>query len=191
VIFAARFNVVSVDPANGNVRFRLPFGNPGPNVTAATPLLLGDRLFVSASYGFGAAFAQITADGVNELWRSDDVMSSQYTTCVVDAGKLYGIHGRQDVGRASLRCFDLQSREILWDEEGFGYATLLKADGKLVILKTDGELVLAEVNPRKYHELARAQVLKTETRALPALADGHLFVRDTQTLKCLQIGQAE
>ncbi len=189
VIFAARFNIVSVDPANGHERFRFPFGRPGPNVTAANPLVLGNKVFVSASYGFGATLAEIGPAGAKIVWHNDDVMSSQYTTCVEDNGFLYGIHGRQDVGLATLRCFDPLTQKIHWSQEDFGYATLIKADGKLLILKTDGELVLAEVNPKEFHELARASIFKTETRALPALSDGLLFARDTRSFKCLSVGK--
>ena len=54
-----------------------------------------------------------------------------------------------------------------------------------------GELVLAEVNLRRYRELARAKIFDNSrgnsTRALPALAGGRLYVRDTRTLKCLDL----
>jgi hypothetical protein len=54
-------------------------------------------------------------------------------------------------------------------------------------LKTDGTLVLAAASPDKYEELARTQVCENTTRALPALAEGLLYVRDTQVLKCLDL----
>src|SRR5262249_12570199 len=44
LIFVTRLNVVSVDPANGEVRFRFPFGARGPTVNAANPLVLGDHV---------------------------------------------------------------------------------------------------------------------------------------------------
>ena len=42
---------------------------------------------------------------------------------------------------------------------------------------TLGKLVLASTNQGKYEELARAQICDSTTRALPALADGLLYVR--------------
>ena len=193
VIFVTRLSVVSLDPATGSVRFRFPFGRTGPTVTAASPLVLDGHLFVSASYQVGAVFARIGKTAARPVWQSDDCLSSQYTTCIEHAGNLYGIHGRQDLGRASLRCFEPQTGKVLWTETGFGYATLLKADGKLLILETDGELVLASPSPDKYRELARATIFKgtperkPTTRALPALANGHLYTRDTKTLKCIDL----
>ena len=116
-------------------------------------------------------------------------MSSQYTTCVEKDGYLYGIDGRQDVGVARLRCFDPRQPKVAWTKEEFGTGTLILADGKLLIMKTDGELVLAEPSPEKFRPLATAKLFDTTVQALPALAAGRLFVRDTKTLKCLAVGK--
>ena len=186
-IFVTRLSVVSLDPADGGVRFQFPFNAPGPKVSGATPLVLDGHLFVSASYEAGAVFAKIEDDAARILWRSDDLMSSQYTTCVGDADVLYGVHGRQDVGIAALRCFSPRTRKLHWEEDRFGYATLIKADGKLLILKTDGELVLARLNPRRFEELGRARLLNGTARALPALAEGRLYARDESVLKCVDL----
>ncbi len=189
VVFVTRLNVVSVDPRSGEVRFRFPFGQRGPTVNAANPLVLGDHLFVSASYGVGAQWAKIGPGGATTVWESDDVMSSQYTTSVEKDDVLYGIDGRQDVGVARLRAFDPRSGEVFWTEENFGTGNLILAGDKLLILKTDGTLVLIEPTPKAYRPLAEAQVFDTTVQALPALAGGMLIARDTQTLKCLAVGQ--
>ncbi|MDP7274963.1 MAG: PQQ-like beta-propeller repeat protein [Planctomycetaceae bacterium] len=190
VIFAARFHVVSVDPRTGKELFRFPFGRPGPNVTAANPLVIGERIFVTASYGFGAVMATVSGGRVRDAWRSDEILSSQYTTAIASGGRLYGIHGRQDSGQTSLRCIDAKDGRVAWEEPGFGYATLIAADGKLLMLKTDGTLVLARLSPDKYQPLAKAQIFTATTRALPALASGRLYARDGQTLKSVHVGRA-
>ncbi len=190
VVFAARLNVISVDPRTGKELFRLSFGRPGPTVTGANPVVLGDQIFVTASYGFGAVMAKIGGGKVNETWRSDDILSSQYTTAISDGGKLYGVHGRQDVGGAALRCVDAATGKVAWEEPGFGYATLIAADKKLLILKTSGSLVLAGLSPTRFQAMATAKVLTGTARALPALAGGRLYVHNSRTLKCLEVGRA-
>lgn len=189
VVFVTRLNVVSVDPQNGSVRFRFPFGARGPTVNAANPLILGDHVFVSASYGVGACWAKIGAREATEEWEGDNVMSSQYTTCVEKGGYLYGIDGRQDVGGARLRCFDPRTKKIQWTQEAFGTGNLILAGDKLLIMKTDGELVLAEASPIAFRKLASAKLFDTTVQALPALSGGLLFVRDTAALKCLKVGK--
>jgi outer membrane protein assembly factor BamB len=187
VVFATRLKVLSVDPKNGRVLFEFPFGRLGPTVTAANPLVLGDRVFITASYNFGAKLAKVGATGSVELWDSDEVMSSQYTTCIQHEGALIGIHGRQDQGLADLRCINPTTKKTLWNESRFGYATMIKADGKLIILKTDGTLVLAKASKSGYTELSSHKVMNSTSRALPALSNGLLYIRDTKTLKCLDI----
>jgi outer membrane protein assembly factor BamB len=147
-------------------------------------LIVKEQLFLSASYGIGARLVNFKGDTV---WDSNDLMSSQYTTCIEHQGLLYGVDGRQDIPPANLKCFDPVTQKVLWTKDGFGYATLIKADGKLLIVKTDGELVLAALNSSKYQELARTRLFNDTVRALPALANGRLYVRDGRTLKCVDL----
>jgi len=189
VIVETRLTTLSIDPETGNVRFRIPFGMRGPTVNGANPTVIGDRLFLTASYGIGAVYSKIRDVSAEPLWSSDELISSQYATCIADQGVLYGIHGRDDAGAASMRCIDPEKQKILWEKEGFGYGTLLAADGKLLAQKTDGTLVLLRCDPTRYIELASAPIFTTKTFALPALSAGRLYVRDDHTLKCLSVGK--
>lgn len=186
-IALTRFKCVGVDIEDGTVRFEVPFGFRGLNVTAANPVLLGDAVFLSAAYGIGAKYGRIGADGFQEVWANNDVMSSQYTTCVEHDGMLIGIDGRQDIGQATLKCFDPETGDVRWAVENFGYATLLKADGKLLIAGTDGEFVLAELSTEGFRPLARARLFNDTVRALPALSSGRLIARDSQRLRCFDL----
>lgn len=186
-IFLTRLHLVSVDPQTGHERFRHPFGQRGPTVTAATPLAFDGHLFLSASYGVGALYGKFSKDSFTEEWSSDEIMSSQYSTCVLHKGLLYGTDGREDIGVARLRCFDPATKKIHWTEEGFGVASPIVADGKLLLQKTDGTLVLAEPTPQGFRSLGRASILDGTTRALPALSNGRYFLRNSTTLKCVDL----
>lgn len=186
-IFVTRLDCVGVNPANGHVNWSFPFGARGPTVNGANPVMIGDRLFLTASYGVGAAFMKLDAGAAEELWTTDDLLSSQYTTPIEHDGVLFGIDGRQDIGVATLRCLDPVAKKVLWDEEGFGYATLIKADGKLLVQKTDGTLVLVKPDKTAYRELSRASLSSGTTRALPALSKSLYFLRDEQTLYCYDL----
>lgn len=187
VLCITRLKLVSLDPSNGKVRFEFPFGKRGPTVNGANPVVVNDRVLATASYGIGATFAKIAKDHADTLWEGDEILSSQYTTSVLKGSYLYGIDGRQDQGIASLRCFDPVTRKVAWTEEGFGMATLILADNKLVCMKTDGTLTLVAASPKAYEELATAKLFNTTCRGLPALSNGLLYVRDTQTLKCFDL----
>ncbi len=193
VVFVTRENVVGIDPKSGAVRFSFPFGRRGATVNAATPLVLGDRLFVSAAYGVGAVLADIRSGGFRKIWANDRTMSSQYSTCVYHEGYLYGTHGREDVGVAKLRSIEAATGKIAWSVDDFGVASIIFADEKLLIMKTSGELILAKPSPDGFKKIASARVSTNITRALPALSVGRFFLRDQApdggTLICLEVGQ--
>lgn len=190
-IFVTRLNAVSVDPNSGKVHFQFPFGARGPTVNGATPLVFDDFLFVSSSYGVGANFSQIDGDTVKKLWANDDVMSSQYTTCVYRDGFLYGTHGREDYNNGELRCFEAKTGDVKWTEPGFGVAHAILVGDQLLLLGVDGRLRLADVNSEAYRELASATISNNITRALPALSNGKFYFRDNGSsggqLICLEL----
>lgn len=192
VIFATRLNVISVDPKNGRTLFEFPFGRLGPAATGATPVVFDNHVFITGSYNFGAVLARIGRSGSVQVWESDDVLSSQYTTSILHEGALFGIHGRQDQGSPALRCINPRTRQILWEEPNVDYATLIKADGKLLVVSTQGEITLVKLDSKKYEPIVKASLFggrRSTTRALPALADGRLFLRDERTLKCVFLGR--
>jgi hypothetical protein len=81
---------------------------------------------------------------------------------------------------------------VLWERAGFDYGTLLRAGEDLLVLTCGGELVRVSAAVGGYREVARAKVLRATDSGyrLPALAGGRLFVRDDDTLKCLDVGSA-
>lgn len=187
VVFVTRYNLLSLDPEDGRVLGRIPFGQRGPTVNGANPLVIGESVLATSSYGVGAVLARLTATGPQSIWNQTDVLSSQYTTPVPAGNAVYGVDGRQDVGQASLICFDPILGVRCWSKPGFGYATLIHADGKLLAMKTDGQLTLARVNPEAFEPLAESRLGEGIFRALPALAEGRFFVRNESTLFCFDL----
>jgi outer membrane protein assembly factor BamB len=184
-------DLVALDPANGKILFEFPFRPPiRASVTAATPIVVDDLVFLSASYGLGAVLLKITPNGAEKVWSGDDILSNHYATCVYLNGFLYGIHGRTDPGfepPASLRCVELKTGKIRWQQDAFGAATLTLAGDQLFILTEKGEIIRAPATPSAFKPLDRAQVLPTQVRAHPALADGLFYARSKDKLVCLDL----
>jgi hypothetical protein len=158
-------------------------------VNAATPLVVDDVIFLSASYGTGAAALRFGPSGLTKLWSSDEALSSHYATAVHREGVLYGFHGRQEYGQ-SFRAVELLTGKVLWDEEGFGAGTVTLAADKLVIVRESGELVLAEASPKAFRALARARLLEGTVRAYPALSNGVIYLRNESTLAAFDLRAA-
>ena len=182
-----RTGLVGLDPATGEVRFELRWRSRiGASVNAATPLVEGDRVFISASYGTGAALLRVNGGTLAEEWSGDDSMTNHYATAVIHDGVVYGYHGRQEYS-PSLRAVDLRSGAVHWSEDRFGAGTVTLAGDRLVVLRESGELMLAEATPDAFRPLARARILPGVVRAYPALADGRLYARNTDTLVAVDL----
>ncbi len=190
-MFVTRLNALLIDPQDGRVVARHPFGRTGPTVNAATPIVFDDQVFLTASYRVGAMLLRVRADEWSPVWTNDESMSSQYNTPIYADGHLYGIHGREDIGPADLRCIEATTGRVTWSEDGFGVAHLLRLDDRLLILKVDGTLVLAEIDATKFRPLGRVQISTATTRALPAVSRGRLFFRENRgsggRLLCIEL----
>jgi outer membrane protein assembly factor BamB len=190
-LFFTRAGLVDLDPANGKVRFSFPWrSRSSASVNAATPLVIanqsGNQVFVSASYGTGAALLEVNGAEYRKIWSNDDSMSNHYSTCVHRDGYLYGFHGRQEEGQA-LRCVQLRTGKVMWDVDGYGAGTVTLAGDRLVILRENGELVIAPAIPDAFRPTAHAMILRKVVRAYPAIADGRLYARDEHTLVCVRL----
>jgi outer membrane protein assembly factor BamB len=184
-VFFTRQGVVLLDPKGGKVRYQKRWrARIDASVNAAAPVVVDDYVFFSASYETGALLLRVGKSAVEEVWSGDDSLSCHYNTPVVYKGHLLGIDGRQESG-GRLRCVELKTGKVRWTKEGFGCASLIMADGKLIALTEKGDLVLAEPTPEEYRERGRASVLTgTPCRAEIALANGRLYARDRGKLAC-------
>ena len=191
VLFLTREGLVAVDPVNGEVRFHFPWHSRNRmSVNAATPVVIDDNIFLSASYGTGAVLLHPHKGELEKVWSSDDLLSNHYATSIEFKGFLYGIHGRTDPGfspRPKLRCVDLKAQKVRWETDSVGAASLVRAGNRLIILTEKGELVNAVASPERFEEKSRAQVFSSDVRAFPAIADGFLYTRSKDQLLCLDL----
>lgn len=186
-LFWTRAGLVDADPATGKVAFEFPWRSRShASVNAAAPLVVGNLVFLSASYGTGATLLQIDGTSVKQLWASDDALSNHYATSVYRDGYVYGYHGRQEFGQ-SLRAIELKTGKVHWNVDGFGAGTVTLAGDRLVLIRENGQLLVAEASPKEFRPIAQAQLLPATVRSYPALADGRLYVRNQTTLACFEV----
>jgi outer membrane protein assembly factor BamB len=186
-VFLTREGLVGLDPSDGRVQFQQRWrARIAASVNAATPLVLGDLIFVSAEYGPGAGVLRVDGSTLVPLWTSDDVLSNHYATSVHHEGYLYGFHGRQEFG-PSFRAVELGTGAVRWSEERFRAGSVTLAGDRLLIVRESGEIVIAPASPDRFAPTARAQVLPAVVRAYPALSEGFLYVRNEDTLVCLDL----
>ncbi len=183
-----RQGLVSLNPANGEVRFSRWFqSSVNESVNAMTPVVQDDIVFISAAYyRIGAVALRVKADGrsFDELWRSPEkpfdrdaatgdftapVLEIHFNTPVLHDGVLYAFSGRNEPD-ASFRCVDLQTGRLLWNRDEswpahskaqppvYGRGSAILADGKLIVLGEGGKLGLFRLNSTKPEEICSWQV---------------------------------
>ena len=191
ILFFTRNGFVATDPVDGQIRFQYPWHSRNrTSVNAATPLVLGDTVFLSACYGTGAILLRLNGGELEKVWSGDDLLSNHYATSVEKDGFLYGIHGRTDPGYnpgPKLRCVDIKARKMVWETDAIGAASITRAGDRLLILTEKGELVDAMATPEGFRPTNRASILHAETRPFPAMADGLFYARSKDQLVCIDL----
>ncbi|MEJ7606731.1 MAG: PQQ-binding-like beta-propeller repeat protein [Bryobacteraceae bacterium] len=182
VLCFTRGGLLGVDPANGSVRFQHPWRSRSQaSVNAALPVVVGNLVFLSASYNTGATVLQVGGGTLTKLWSSDEALSNHYATSVYKDGQLYGFHGRQEEGQ-SLRCVELKTGKVRWSVDGFGAGSVTLLGDQILVVRENGEALLAPATPAAFAPTSKVQLLPGVVRSYPALADGILFVRNETAL---------
>jgi len=181
VIAVLGLQTVMVDPQTGEIISQFDFGRRGPTVNAATPLVDGTNVFVTASYGIGCRMIDMASDPPKDLWDTNDVISSQYATPVRVGDWLFAISGREDMGDAELKCVRWADGAVAWTQSPFGTAHLIATGNRVLAQTTKGRLILFAATEKRYEALATADLPPGTYKSLPAIADGVLFCRRTMS----------
>lgn len=189
VLALTREALVGLLPADGSVLFRYPW-RPAmrASVSAATPVVIGNRVFLSASYGAGAVLLRLESGGPKLIWSAEDALSNHYATSVHHRSFLYGWHGRQEQG-CDIRCVELETGKVKWSESGLKAGTVTLVGDELLVLTEQGELIRCPASPEGFQPTARVQGFPAGVRAYPALSKGLLFARSKSHLMALDLSK--
>lgn len=186
-------SVLGLEPKTGAQLWRYKFTTDF-NCNIATPLAVGDDVFISSGENHGCALLALTPQGdmfqVTEVWKSfgpTSVMRNEWQTSILLDGFLYGFDNVGGAGPIThLNCVNAKTGVRAWQQPRFGKGNLIAADGKLYIATVDGELVIVRANPERFEELSREKLFDG-TRQAPALLDGRLYLRDSKEIVCVDI----
>jgi hypothetical protein len=128
------------------------------------------------------------------VWHSSRLSNDVASSVLVD-GHVYGFDLRdiqskaRRPSRGEFRCLDFRTGEVRWSSDVPGHASLIAADGKLIMLNDRGEVLLARATPAAYEELARVGIFAGEICwTSPSLDRGRLYVRSPTRAACLYLG---
>lgn len=190
-----RPGLVSLDPDTGERRFAVWFRSPlHDSVNAARPVVIDNRIFLSAAYDTGAMLLDVARDGLSAsiVWQDVDALQTHWSTAIEHQGYLYGFSGRNEPG-SDLRCIRASDGRVLWrypdadpGQPGaendarvfFGRGSAILADGRLIVMGERGTLALVEVDPERFREISRLQPAEFghPCWTAPVLSQKRLFV---------------
>ena len=175
-IFFTAERALGVDVGTGALLWSYnQVANPTANV--ATPIVRGNRVFVSSDYGTGAALLELTpsGDGVaaRQVYFTRD-MRNHHASSVLIGDYLYGFSS------TILTAMKFDTGEVAWRDRSVGKGSVIFADDRLYLFSENGVVGLAEANPAGYKEHGRFQIQQGSlpTWAHPVVSGGKLFIRD-------------
>ncbi len=188
LIFFTAAGLLSVSP-DGKELWRVPWKTEF-DCNICTPLVIGDKLFVTSGEEVGCAMFKLKPDGPPEVvWESKgpkSVMLNYWANTVHHEGYLYGLSGEFSK-RIDLHCVDAATGKVKWSQDDFGKGAITLADGHLFITTKKGDLVLVRATPERYEEKGRVMILG-ENRTVPTLSNKRLYLRDRERILCVDLG---
>jgi outer membrane protein assembly factor BamB len=181
IVFSAN-QLAGLDVDTGAILWSVPWITQY-GINAAQPIVIGDRIFITSSYGVGCALVEVTRTGANFAWKNKEMMAI-FSSPLYRGGYVYGV---TDPTR-EMMCMDPASGAVKWRQKGLMRGAAVFLDG--VILDLDGErgeLVMIRPNPERYEEIGRAKLLSGPCYTPPAVSDGKIVVRNKKKIACFAL----
>ena len=179
----------------GQLLFSFPWRSRSyESVNASSPVVIGNRVFVSASYRAGSALLEVNAGGAHKVVWTNPEVGLHWNTPIAKDGYLYGFDGRNEPD-AALVCIELATGKVIWrkslewDEEftwngkarrerlGAYRGTLLRVGDRFLCVGELGHLMWLDLSPSGVKEISRAWLFAArETWSAPVLSRGLLYI---------------
>ena len=181
--------LVLLDSTNGKT---LAFENweTSYRTNASTPIIQGNRIFISTGYQRGCALYEWKYGKLNKVYENK-VISTHMNHAILLDGFLYGFDGNVHMaGKKDFVCMEFETGREKWrvTDRGLMVGSLIAAGKRLIILGQRGELVFAMSNHEKFQEINRYQAIGGRCWTMPVLANGKLYLRNARgDLFCINL----
>jgi len=178
---------LGIDVENGKLQWSYTqVANRTANI--ATPIVRGNRVFLSSGYSTGAALLELTPGNgridAKQVYFTRE-MRNHHASSVLIGDHLYGFSD------AILMAMKFDSGEVAWRDRSVGKGSMVFADDRLYLYSEQGVVGLAEANPTGYREHGRFQIQtgSLPTWSHPVVSNGLLFIRDQDNLTAFDVRQ--
>ena len=193
---------------DGKVLWRYEMRPRNMPIGIATPIVNGDRLFVTSFYD-GSLMLKLSAQSptVEKVWQrcglneqQTDALQSIISTPLFHEDYLYGVDSYGE-----LRCLDPSSGDRLWENltatprARWSNIHFVRNADKIWMFNERGELIISRLSPRGFEELSRAKLIAPTREQLnqrngvcwahPAFANRHVFIRNDESIVCASLAK--
>jgi outer membrane protein assembly factor BamB len=199
-------SVAGLAPEDGKVYWRFPFAPKKMPIGIATPIVSGDRLFVTSFYD-GSLMLRLKQDepAVEKLWqrcgaseRDTDALQSIISTPIFQGDYLYGCDSYGE-----LRCLEAATGDRVWEDKTatppnrWSNLHFVKHGEEVWMFNEAGELLITRLSPSGFQEIDRAKLIDPTTEQLrrrdgvtwahPAFAGRCVFIRNDNEILCASL----
>ncbi|MBX3415370.1 MAG: PQQ-like beta-propeller repeat protein [Pirellulales bacterium] len=199
-------HVAGLDPKTGSVYWQHPFMPTRMVIAITTPVVDGDKLFVSSFYD-GSLMLLLLPDkpAVEQIWRrlGPDENHTESLHSIISTPYLKGdyVYGVDSYGE--LRCLEAATGDRVWEnltatpKNRWSTIHMVENDGRIWMFNERGELIISRLTPEGFDEISRTKLLDPTTDQLarrdgvcwahPAYAYRHVFARNDKELVCASL----
>jgi outer membrane protein assembly factor BamB len=199
-------SLAGLDADTGEVHWRIPFPPTRMPIGIATPIVEGNRVYVSSFYD-GSLMVELAQDrlAAKKLWsavgpneRRTEALQTIISTPVMMDGYIYGVDSYGE-----LRCLDADNGERIWEDltatpkSRWSTIHFVRQQDRFWMFNERGELLIGKLSPQGFEEISRAKLLEPTTEQLrmrggvcwshPAFANKHVFARNDKELVCASL----
>ena len=177
VVFFTHERAVGLDLKDGSLLWS--YNKAANNVAnVATPVIRGNRVFISSDYGTGAGLVEIKADNTAQEVYFTKEMRNHHSSSILIGDYLYGFSS------GILTAMKFDTGEVAWKDRSVGKGSLVFADGNLYAFSENGVVGLVVAAPTGYQEKGRFRIQQGSlpTWTHPVVVGGRLYLRDQNTI---------
>jgi outer membrane protein assembly factor BamB len=186
--------LIGVDAKSGKFLWRYDKTKGPMGMSILTPVA-HEGLVYSGAGRVGGGSVKLSAD--QGMVKAEQVYFDTKLPTAIGGAVLVGdyLYGS---GGQSLVCVDFKTGQIKWSDRSAAPGALCYADGRLYLHGENGEVALVEATSEAYHQRGRFTPPSPPKRAnrmekawaYPVIANGRLYVRDSDCLWCYEIKEA-
>jgi outer membrane protein assembly factor BamB len=187
-------NLVGVSAKDGRILWQAK--RKGSTAVIPTPLVDGNRIYVTSGYGTGCNLFKVTESGGSfsvEQEYSNKVMANHHGGVVKVGANVYGFSDSK-----GWTCQDFQTGNVVWaDKEKLKKGSVVYADGMLYCREeadksktAKGTVALLQATPSGFTEAGRFDPpdrSENNTWSHPVVTGGKLYLRDQDVLLCYDV----